>query len=274
MSSYYITHTLALNICSVVQDGRYIRDQHIRYTLVTTNLMRIKRKSASIRRVRNCTTFIVSNFLTKLGLKCRGPLVLFLQEPSVMFPVMDESERDFLRAAVRLTHSSDDEDRYIVHPFQLITVNSEYFTFDNSCFSSPSSPSCGHPGFMYNPRIGRSGEKPCSPRSPATDSGRPNSDDEDKRLSKFLLLHEHLAAKKEVSHIAAMTQLSRTHPFSTKSLDDGFFDSSFHKKEEDTPSEALTSISNLQKIADNFPEEGEDCHHINLDLGNTNISSV
>ncbi|KAL6739093.1 hypothetical protein Aduo_012579 [Ancylostoma duodenale] len=127
-----------------------------------------------------------------------------------MFPVMDESERDFLRAAVRLTYSSDDED------------------------SNPSSPSGGHPGFVYNRR--RFTDKPCSPHSPATDSGRPNSDDEDKR----------------------------THPCSTKSLDDGFFDSSFHKKEEDTPSEALTSISNLQKIADNFPEEEVRDNHLSI----------
>lgn len=32
-----------------------------------------------------------------------------------MFPVMDESERDFLRAAVRLTYSTDDEDRYGIY---------------------------------------------------------------------------------------------------------------------------------------------------------------
>ncbi|KHJ96115.1 hypothetical protein OESDEN_03929 [Oesophagostomum dentatum] len=134
------------------------------------------------------------------------------EEPSVMFPVMDESERDFLRAAVRLTYSSDDED------------------------SNPPSPSFGRRSFLFNPEAGRCTEKSCSPQSPATDSGRPNSDDEDRR----------------------------THPCSTKSLDDGFFDSSFHRKDEDTPSEALTSISNLRKTTDNSPEDEIRDGHISI----------
>ncbi|EYC13641.1 hypothetical protein Y032_0043g831 [Ancylostoma ceylanicum] len=154
-----------------------------------------------------------------------------------MFPVMDESERDFLRAAVRLTYSSDDED------------------------SSPSSPSCERPGFVYNRR--RCTEKPCSPHSPATDSGRPNSDDEDKRLIPYLFVVKDIGTRKTNDFIM-MTGFLRTHPCSTKSLDDGFFDSSFHKKEEDTPSEALTSISNLQKIADNFPEEEVRNNHLSI----------
>ncbi|VDM74106.1 unnamed protein product [Strongylus vulgaris] len=129
-----------------------------------------------------------------------------------MFPVMDESERDFLRAAVRLTYSTDDEDS-----------------------ASTPSPSFGHPSFAYNPGMGRYVEK-LSPQSPTTDSGRPNSDDEDRR----------------------------THPCSTKSLDDGFFDSSFQRKDEDTPSEALTSVSNLQKINDNIPEEEARDNHLSI----------
>ncbi|CAJ0602690.1 unnamed protein product [Cylicocyclus nassatus] len=134
------------------------------------------------------------------------------EEPNVMFPVMDESERDFLRAAVRLTYSTDDEDS-----------------------DSTPSPSFGHASYAYNPGMGRYMEK-CSPRSPTTDSGRPNSDDEDRR----------------------------THPCSTKSLDDGFFDSSFQKKDEDTTSEALTSVSNLQKVNDNIPEEETRDSHISI----------
>ncbi|PIO72252.1 hypothetical protein TELCIR_05825 [Teladorsagia circumcincta] len=118
------------------------------------------------------------------------------KDPSVMFPVMDESERDFLQAAVRLTYSTDDDD------------------------SAPSSPSGGH----------LSVEKSCFLSSPTVDSGRPNSDDEDRR----------------------------TQPCSTKSLDDGFFDSSLVKKDEETSSEALTSISNLQKEAGDYATEEED----------------
>uniref|UniRef100_A0A1I7XRR2 FAM110_C domain-containing protein n=1 Tax=Heterorhabditis bacteriophora TaxID=37862 RepID=A0A1I7XRR2_HETBA len=38
----------------------------------------------------------------------------------------------------------------------------------------------------------------------------------------------------------------RTHPCSSKSIDDGFFDISVRKREDDTSSELLTSISNLQ----------------------------
>ncbi|VDP24090.1 unnamed protein product [Heligmosomoides polygyrus] len=121
--------------------------------------------------------------------------VVHNEDPSVMFPVMDESERDFLRAAVRLTYSTDDED------------------------SAPSTPSGGH----------FSVEKSCFLPSPTIDSGRPNSDDEDRR----------------------------TQPCSTKSLDDGFFDSSLLRKEEETSSEALTSISNLHKETSEYvPEEG------------------
>lgn len=49
----------------------------------------------------------------------------------------------------------------------------------------------------------------------------------------------------------------RTQPCSTKSLDDGFFDSSLLRKEEETSSEALTSISNLHKETSEYvPEEG------------------
>ncbi|WKY06810.1 hypothetical protein Q1695_006749 [Nippostrongylus brasiliensis] len=122
--------------------------------------------------------------------------VVLNEDPSVMFPVMDESERDFLQAAVRLTYSTDDED------------------------SAPSSPSGGH----------LSVEKSCFLPSPTIDSGRPNSDDEDRR----------------------------THPCSTKSLDDGFFDSSTLRKEEETSSEALTSVSNLQKEPGDYVPEEED----------------
>ncbi|PIO69654.1 hypothetical protein TELCIR_08515 [Teladorsagia circumcincta] len=122
--------------------------------------------------------------------------VIHNEDPSVMFPVMDESERDFLQAAVRLTYSTDDDD------------------------SAPSSPSGGH----------LSVEKSCFLSSPTVDSGRPNSDDEDRR----------------------------TQPCSTKSLDDGFFDSSLVKKDEETSSEALTSISNLQKEAGDYATEEED----------------
>nr|CDJ81995.1 unnamed protein product [Haemonchus contortus] len=122
--------------------------------------------------------------------------VMHNEDPSVMFPLMDESERDFLQAAVRLTYSTDDDD------------------------SAPSSPSGGH----------LSVEKSCFLPSPTADSGRPNSDDEDRR----------------------------TQPCSTKSLDDGFFDSSLLKKEEETSSEALTSISNLQKEVGDYTTEEED----------------
>ncbi|XGW27406.1 hypothetical protein V3C99_007757 [Haemonchus contortus] len=122
--------------------------------------------------------------------------VMHNEDPSVMFPLMDESEKDFLQAAVRLTYSTDDDD------------------------SAPSSPSGGH----------LSVEKSCFLPSPTADSGRPNSDDEDRR----------------------------TQPCSTKSLDDGFFDSSLLKKEEETSSEALTSISNLQKEVGDYTTEEED----------------
>ncbi|ETN69319.1 hypothetical protein NECAME_05302 [Necator americanus] len=138
--------------------------------------------------------------------------VTLTEEPSVMFPVMDESERDFLRAAVRLTYSTDDED------------------------SSSPSPSYGHNSFTFNPGMGRSEEKHCVPQSPAADSGQPNSDDEDRR----------------------------THPCSTKSLDDGFFDLSYHKKGEDTPSEALTSISNSPKITDQNPDDEVRASHLSI----------
>ncbi|KAJ1347392.1 hypothetical protein KIN20_002431 [Parelaphostrongylus tenuis] len=118
------------------------------------------------------------------------------EEELPSFPVMDESERDFLDAAVRLTYSSDDEE------------------------SSPSTPSGDHLSI----------EKSCFLPSPTIDSGRPNSDDEERR----------------------------THPYSMKSVDDGFFDSSLLRKEEETASEALTSISNLHRDIGDYVAEKED----------------
>ncbi|VDO36241.1 unnamed protein product [Haemonchus placei] len=140
--------------------------------------------------------------------------VMHNEDPSVMFPLMDESERDFLQAAVRLTYSTDDDD------------------------SAPSSPSGGH----------LSVEKSCFLPSPTADSGRPNSDDEDRRTQPLEL--------NPAQQNPSMT--FRTQPCSTKSLDDGFFDSSLLKKEEETSSEALTSISNLQKEVGDYTTEEED----------------
>lgn len=115
------------------------------------------------------------------------------------FPVMDESERDFLDAAVKLTYSTDDEE------------------------SPPPTPYGDH----------LSDEKSCFLPSPTIDSGRPNSDDEDRR----------------------------THPCSMKSVDDGFFDSSLLRKNEETPSEILTSISNLQREICDYVNEKENRYH-------------
>ncbi|KAK6042782.1 hypothetical protein COOONC_19713 [Cooperia oncophora] len=156
--------------------------------------------------------------------------VIHNEDPSVMFPVMDESERDFLQAAVRLTYSTDDDDRWLFlfmsklaldEGASLLSTSSEardrLVNVTLNRFSAPSSPSGGH----------LSVEKSCFLSSPTVDSGRPNSDDEDRR----------------------------TQPCSTKSLDDGFFDSSLVKKDEETSSEALTSISNLQKEAGDYATE-------------------